>query len=306
MRRPLRIGIDFDNTIVTYDDGVSRRRAGTRLDRCGLRRLEAGGPRCHPAAARRRICLAAPAGHVYGKGIAGARCSTASSDFLRRCRDRRVPRCSSSATRPNSAITIPTRVNLREAALDWMTRTRLLPRQTATASPRQRVLRSHARREARAHRATLSLHAFHRRPRGGVQRSRVSRPTSAHPVLRRWTARHAALPYPVCPTWRASRNACSMDTPEHGAPMAQDVAGALLGAPVDGAAGVRRRPQQPHLPRRCRRAPLRAQAISVAAGRSARPAWRPRSARCGSWSGGGIDTVPRVIARRPRRTASPC
>jgi hypothetical protein len=119
MTAGIRVGIDFDNTIVTYDDvfsdaaaafagiapGVGRQK---RDIRDYLRTLPDG-----------ELTWQRLQGHVYGKGISGARMFEGVDRFLRRCRAE------------NAEIVIvshktefghhdPERVNLRDAARGWM------------------------------------------------------------------------------------------------------------------------------------------------------------------------------------------
>src|SRR5882724_12220006 len=115
-----RVGIDFDNTIVTYDE-VFRASARER----GLIDARFSGSK---QAVRDFIRLLPDGefawqrlqGHVYGNGIVGAAMFEGVDSFLRRCRAE------------GSTVFIVShkteyghhdaaRVNLRKAALDWMT-----------------------------------------------------------------------------------------------------------------------------------------------------------------------------------------
>jgi hypothetical protein len=116
----MRIGIDFDNTIVTYDD-VFRKAAASFAEiaadvgrqkrdiRDYLRTLPDG-----------EMTWQRLQGYVYGKGISGAKMFDGVDRFLRRCRTE------------NAEIVIVShktefghhdsdRVNLRDAARGWMT-----------------------------------------------------------------------------------------------------------------------------------------------------------------------------------------
>ena len=86
---------------------VLRRRRSGRTDRAGFFRKQAGGARRHPAFAGRRTCLAAPArpslrqGHWrrgHGRRASRRFCAAAGP---------RAARSPSSATRPNTATSIP-------------------------------------------------------------------------------------------------------------------------------------------------------------------------------------------------------
>src|ERR1700704_1265663 len=117
--QPMRIGIDFDNTLIGYDE-VFRAAARER----GLLDSGFGG---NKQALRDAIRLLLDGeltwqrlqGQVYGKGIGGAAMCEGADAFLHRCRA------------VGHAVFVvshkteyghhdPDRVNLREAALDWM------------------------------------------------------------------------------------------------------------------------------------------------------------------------------------------
>src|ERR1700687_4382776 len=119
MRSSLRIGIDFDNTIISYDD-VFRSVA----KRCGLIDPEFSGSK---QAVRDAIRLLPDGelawqrlqGQVYGKGIAGAKMVPGVEAFLRHCR---AEGCTVAVVSHKTEYGHfdPYRVNLRTAALDWM------------------------------------------------------------------------------------------------------------------------------------------------------------------------------------------
>jgi hypothetical protein len=115
----MRIGIDFDNTLIGYDDVF--------LEAARKRELLSSGFSGNKQAVRDAIRLlpdGEPAwqrlqGYVYGKGIGGAVMFEGVDDFLRRCR-----------AAGHGVFVVshkteyghhdPDRVNLREAALGWM------------------------------------------------------------------------------------------------------------------------------------------------------------------------------------------
>jgi hypothetical protein len=115
----LRIGIDFDNTMISYDDvfcaaarrsglirsNVSRRKQDVRD---AVRKLPDG-----------EITWQRLQGQVYGKGIAEAAMVAGVKTFLRRCC---VERCMVAVVSHKTEYGHydPDRVNLRKAALDWM------------------------------------------------------------------------------------------------------------------------------------------------------------------------------------------
>jgi hypothetical protein len=116
----MRIGIDFDNTIITYDE-VFRASARAR----GLIGEGVGGTK---QAVRDFIRLQADGelawqklqGQVYGQGIGDAGMCEGVDGFLRRCREMRAIVFIVSH-KTEFGHHDPARINLRKAALDWMT-----------------------------------------------------------------------------------------------------------------------------------------------------------------------------------------
>jgi hypothetical protein len=115
----LRIGIDFDNTIITYDDVFRAVAAAGGLIAPGF-----SGNKQAVRDAIRLLPDGEPTwqrlqGQVYGKGIGDAAMDPGVETFLRRCR-----------TEGSAVVVVshkteyghfdPDRVNLREAALEWM------------------------------------------------------------------------------------------------------------------------------------------------------------------------------------------
>jgi hypothetical protein len=119
MASRLRIGIDFDNTIITYDDVF---RAAAEAGG-----LIAPGFSGNKQAVRDAIRLLPDGelawqrlqGQVYGKGIGGAAVVNGVTTFLRRCR---AEGCTVAVVSHKTEYGHfdPDRVNLRKAALDWM------------------------------------------------------------------------------------------------------------------------------------------------------------------------------------------
>jgi hypothetical protein len=121
MTTGMRIGIDFDNTIITYDAvfGVMARQRGLIGDGvCGrgkqairdhIRLLPDG-----------EIAWQQLQGQVYGRGIAEAAMFPGVASFLRRCHAQQHPVVIVSHKTEYGHYD-PDRVNLRQAALDWMT-----------------------------------------------------------------------------------------------------------------------------------------------------------------------------------------
>jgi hypothetical protein len=115
----LRVGIDFDNTLVSYDRVF--------LTRARLTRLLPAGFRGNKQAVRDSIRLLPDGelawqrlqGYVYGQGIGAAAMFAGVDQFLRRCRrDGHTVFIVSHKT--EFANHDPARINLRDAAFGWM------------------------------------------------------------------------------------------------------------------------------------------------------------------------------------------
>ncbi len=129
----LRIGIDFDNTIVTYDDVFC-----AMAKQCGLIDPAFVGSK---QAVRDAIRLLPDGelawqrlqGQVYGKGIARARLIDGFEAFLRRCR---AEGCSVMIVSHKTEFGHydPDRINLRQAARDWLAAQRLLDSEHGVAA----------------------------------------------------------------------------------------------------------------------------------------------------------------------------
>ena len=119
MRSGLRIGIDFDNTIISYDDvfcAAAKRSGLIGTDFAGSKQAVRDAIRLLPDG---ELAWQRLQGQVYGKGIGEAKLIAGAAAFLRR------------AQAVGSAVVIvshkteyghfdPDRVNLRTSALDWM------------------------------------------------------------------------------------------------------------------------------------------------------------------------------------------
>jgi hypothetical protein len=119
MASRLRIGIDFDNTIITYDDVFRVAAAAGGLIAPGF----SGNKQAVRDAIRLlpdgELAWQRLQGQVYGKGIGGAAMVPGVETFLRRCR---AERCAVVVVSHKTEYGHfdPDRVNLRKAALDWM------------------------------------------------------------------------------------------------------------------------------------------------------------------------------------------
>jgi hypothetical protein len=115
----MRIGIDFDNTLIDYDrvflDAAREQRLVPR-DFTGSKRAVRDSIRLLPDG---ELAWQRLQGHVYGAGIGGAVPFDGAGDFLRRCARTGIDTfIVSHKTRYGHYD--PARVDLREAALGWM------------------------------------------------------------------------------------------------------------------------------------------------------------------------------------------
>jgi hypothetical protein len=115
----MRIGLDFDNTIIRYDDtfqqaAIERRLLDAKF--CGNKQQVRDAIRRLPDGEMKWQALQ---GHVYGKGIAGAGIFDGVPNFLRRARmEGHTVLIVSHKTEYGHFD--PERINLRRAALEWM------------------------------------------------------------------------------------------------------------------------------------------------------------------------------------------
>ena len=193
-----RIGIDFDNTIITYDE-VFRATA----KRCGLIEPDFSGGK---QAVRNSIRLLPDGelawqrlqGQVYGKGIVGASIVTGVEAFLRRCR---VEGCVVAVVSHKTEFGHydPDRVNLRKSALDWMAARGLF--EGDHAIPLENVYFESTRADKLARIAGLSCTHFI------DDLEEVFTDPGFPPDVRQilfsdGERAPATMPYVVCPTWR--------------------------------------------------------------------------------------------------------
>jgi hypothetical protein len=114
-----RIGLDFDNTLITYDDvflATARERGLTAPDFSGRKQAIRDSIRLLPDG---ELSWQQLQGQVYGKGVARATMFDGVGSFLKRCKQRNVPVVVVSH-KTEFGHHDPERVNLRQAALDWM------------------------------------------------------------------------------------------------------------------------------------------------------------------------------------------
>jgi hypothetical protein len=115
----LHIGIDFDNTIIGYDEvfcAEAKRDGLIDRDFVGCKQAVRDAIRLLPDG---ELAWQRLQGQVYGRGIAGAVVMPGVEAFLRRCK---AEGCAVSVVSHKTEFGHydPDRVNLRKAALDWM------------------------------------------------------------------------------------------------------------------------------------------------------------------------------------------
>lgn len=116
---PLRIGLDFDNTIISYDDvfcSMAKRRGLIDPAFVGRKQAVRDAIRLLPDG---EIAWQRLQGQVYGKGIADATMVAGFNAFLRRCRSEGCEVMIISH-KTEYGHQDPDRINLREAARDWI------------------------------------------------------------------------------------------------------------------------------------------------------------------------------------------
>ena len=115
----IRIGLDFDNTLVTYDEvflAAARKHGFVEAEFAGRKKAIRDRIRLLPNGESSWQKLQ---GYVYGSGIADAAMYDGVDAFLRRCRRENVPVVIVSHKTEYGHFD-PDRVNLREAAREWM------------------------------------------------------------------------------------------------------------------------------------------------------------------------------------------
>jgi hypothetical protein len=115
----MRIGIDFDNTLICYDEvflAAARERGLLTAEFTGNKQAVRDAIRLLPDG---ELAWQRLQGYVYGRGIAGAGIFDGADAFLRGCRDAGHTVFVVSH-KTEFGHHDPERVNLREAALGWM------------------------------------------------------------------------------------------------------------------------------------------------------------------------------------------
>jgi hypothetical protein len=115
----MRIGIDFDNTVINYDDVfLASARDGGLIDAAfrGAKQAIRDAIRLLPEG---DLAWQKLQGQVYGRGVVRAQMICGVDSFLRRCRAEGCPVLVVSH-KTEFGHYDPERVNLRRAAMDWM------------------------------------------------------------------------------------------------------------------------------------------------------------------------------------------
>ena len=119
MSSRLLIGLDFDNTIITYDAvflAIARKWALVGADFAGGKQAIRDTIRLLPDG---ELSWQKLQGQVYGKGLAQAEMVEGVDPFLRRCRESNVP-VAIVSHKTEFGHQDPDRTNLRDAARAWM------------------------------------------------------------------------------------------------------------------------------------------------------------------------------------------
>jgi hypothetical protein len=197
MSSALRIGIDFDNTIVSYDEvfcRAARIRGLVDVAFAGRKQEVRDAVRMLPEG---ELAWQRLQGEVYGKGIAEASLIAGLDKFLHRCR---ALECSVMVVSHKTEYGHydPDRVNLRKAAIDWMKSQGLLG--DTSIIQLGDVYFESTRAEKLQRIAALSLTHFIDDLEEVL--SDPGFPKSVVRILFSDDEQRSAIPYVVCPTWR--------------------------------------------------------------------------------------------------------
>jgi hypothetical protein len=197
MRSGLRIGIDFDNTIISYDDvfrSVAKQRGLIDPDFSGSKQAVRDAIRLLPDG---ELAWQRLQGQVYGNGIAGAKMIDGVQTFLRRCR---TEGCAIAVVSHKTEFGHfdPNGVNLRTAALDWMASQGLLDRDHGIALSDVHFESTRAEKLRRI--AALSLTHFIDDLEEVLSDSDF--PPQVERILFADASQAAAVSYIRCSTWR--------------------------------------------------------------------------------------------------------
>jgi len=115
----MKIGIDFDNTIVTYDDAMYERSLALNLISEGTNRNKKDIRDQIRQAPEGEIEWQKLQAFIYGKAMHEARLIEGVARFMQTCNERNIP-VTVISHKTEYAKRDPERVNLRSAALNWM------------------------------------------------------------------------------------------------------------------------------------------------------------------------------------------
>jgi hypothetical protein len=197
MPMDLRIGIDFDNTIISYDEVFcAAAKSGGLIDSTfkGRKQAVRDAIRSLPNG---ELAWQRLQGKVYGKGVVDAMLIEGVETFLRRC-----------TTQPCTVMIVshkteyghydPDKVNLRKAALDWMAARGLFD--GTYAIPAENVYFESSRAEKLRRIGALSLTYFIDDLEEVL--SDPGFPPNVRRILFSNDHRSTTVPYSVCSTWR--------------------------------------------------------------------------------------------------------
>ena len=193
----LHIGIDFDNTIIGYDEvfcAEAKRGGLIGGDFVGCKQAVRDAIRLLPEG---ELAWQRLQGRVYGKGIAGAVIMPGVEAFLRRCQ---AEGCAVSVVSHKTEFGHydPDRVDLRRAARDWMAANGLVGE--TRALPHANVYFESTRAEKLER--IGSLHLTHFIDDLEEVLTDPAFPPRVVRILFGGGEAPAAAPYAVCPTWR--------------------------------------------------------------------------------------------------------
>jgi hypothetical protein len=196
-RPKFRIGIDFDNTIINYDEvfcATARKWGLVERDFTGRKQAVRDAVRSLPGG---EIAWQRLQGQVYGKGISEAKMMTGVEKFIRRCR-----------TEGCEVVVVShkteyghydqDRVNLRQAALGWLALNGLID--GVRAIPQENVYFEATREEKLDRIAALCVTHFIDDLKEVL--TEVSFPRNIERILLAEDELQATAPYMVCPSWR--------------------------------------------------------------------------------------------------------
>lgn len=198
MESPRRIGIDFDNTIIAYDQvfcSAAKLRGLIGADFVGGKQAVRDCIRLLPDG---ELAWQRLQGQVYGKGISGATLIPGVEAFLRRCREERCA-VSIVSHKTEYGHYDPERINLREAARKWMMANGLLDGEFGISS--SNVYFEGTRAEKLARIAALSCTHFID-DLEEVLLDPAFPPKVERILLSEHEGRGSRGPYIVCATWR--------------------------------------------------------------------------------------------------------